>query len=121
MIFGILSSQSCILSEIGRKLGETTTLKKIIDRLSRNLKEFNNAEILFENYLHSVKSQINNTILIIEHSKRIYGVNKFTFYVIAYGLFVVFSKCKQGIADMLKKKPKSMQLLMFPYPGFNWC
>lgn len=57
-----------MLSEIGRKLGETTTLKKIIDRLSRNLKEFNNAEILFENYLHSVKSQINNTILIVDGS-----------------------------------------------------
>ncbi len=69
MIFGILSSQSCMLSEIGRRLGETTTLKKIIDRLSRNLKEFNNAETLFENYLHSVKSQINNnTILIIDES-----------------------------------------------------
>lgn len=69
MIFGILSSQSCMLSEIGRRLGETTTLKKIIDRLSRNLKEFNNAETLFENYLHSVKSQINNnTILIIDGS-----------------------------------------------------
>lgn len=58
-----------MLSEIGRRLGETTTLKKIIDRLSRNLKEFNNAETLFENYLHSVKSQINNdTILIIDGS-----------------------------------------------------
>ena len=69
MIFGILSSQSCMLSEIGRRLGETTTLKKIIDRLSRNLKEFNNAEELFENYLHSVKSQINkNTILIVDGS-----------------------------------------------------
>ena len=42
---------------------------------------------------------------LIEQSKRIYGVNKFVFYAIAYGLFVVFSKCRQGIADMLKKKP----------------
>lgn len=69
MIFGMLSSQSCMLSEIGRRLGETATLKKTIDRLSRNLKEFNNAEKLFENYLHSVKSQINkNTILIVDGS-----------------------------------------------------
>ena len=58
---------------------------------------------------------------LIEQPKRIYGVNKFTFYAIAYGLFVVFSKCKQGIADMLKKKPKSMQLSMFTYSEFNWC
>lgn len=69
MIFGILSSQSCMLSEIGRKLSEKITLKKIIDRLSRNLKEFNNAEQLFENYLHAVKSRINkNTILIVDGS-----------------------------------------------------
>ena len=69
MIFGMLSSQSCMLSEIGRKLDEATTLKKTIERLSRNLKGFNNAEELFENYLHSVKSQINkNTILIVDGS-----------------------------------------------------
>ena len=34
---------------------------------------------------------------LIEQSKRIYGVNKFAFYAIAYGLFVIFSKCRQGI------------------------
>ncbi len=33
MIFGILSSQSCMLSEIGRHLGEKITIKKVIDRL----------------------------------------------------------------------------------------
>ena len=59
LIFGILSSQSCMLSEISRKLNEKTTLKKIIDRLSRNLNTFNESEKLFEQYLHAVKSQIN--------------------------------------------------------------
>ena len=69
MMFGILSSQSCILSEISRKLNEKTTLKKIIDRLSRNLNTFNESEKLFEQYLHAVKSQINkNTILIVDGS-----------------------------------------------------
>lgn len=58
---------------------------------------------------------------LIEHSKRIYGANKFVFYAIADGLFVVLSKCKQGIADMLKKKPKSMQLSLFTDVGFGWC
>lgn len=57
---------------------------------------------------------------LIEHSKRIYGANKFAFYAIADGLFAVLSKCKQGIADMLKKKPKSMQLSLFPDVGFGW-
>jgi hypothetical protein len=69
MVFGILSSQSCMLSDIGRKLDEKTSVKKIIDRLSRNLKEFNKGNELFENYLKSVKSQINdNTILIVDGS-----------------------------------------------------
>lgn len=69
MMFGILSSQSCMLSEISRKLNEKTTLKKIIDRLSRNLNTFSESEKLFEQYLHAVKSQINkNTILIVDGS-----------------------------------------------------
>ena len=58
---------------------------------------------------------------LVEQSKRIYGVNKFALYAIAYGLFVVFSKCKQGISDMLKKKQKSMQLSLFPDIGFGCC
>ena len=58
---------------------------------------------------------------LIEQSKRIYGANNFAFYAIAYGLFVVFSKCKQGISDMLKKKQKSMQLSLFPDIGFGCC
>ena len=58
---------------------------------------------------------------LVEQSKRIYEVNKFVFYAIAHGLFVIFSKCKQGIADMLKKKPKSMQLSLFSDTGFDWC
>ena len=36
MVFGILSAQSCMLSEISRHLGEKITIKKVIDRLSRN-------------------------------------------------------------------------------------
>ena len=47
---------------------------------------------------------------IIKVSKRIYNTSKFVFYAIADGLFTIFSRCKQGIADMLIKKPKSMQL-----------
>ena len=69
MIFGILSSQSCMLSEISRKLDEKTTVKKIIDRLSRNLNQFNQADKLFENYLNAIKSQISaKTILIVDGS-----------------------------------------------------
>ena len=69
MVFGILSSQSCMLSEIGRSLGEKITIKKVIDRLSRNLQSFSNGKELFEEYLKAVKSQINDkTILIVDGS-----------------------------------------------------
>ncbi len=43
--------------------------------------------------------------LLTEQSKQIYKLNNFVFYAIAYGLFAVFLKCKQGVSDMLKKKP----------------
>jgi hypothetical protein len=69
MLYGTLSSQSCMLSNIARKLDEKTSVKKIIDRLSRNLFEFGKAEELAKNYLNAVKSQINDkTILIVDGS-----------------------------------------------------
>lgn len=69
MIFGILSSQNCMLSEIGRRLNEKTSLKKTIDRLSRNLKDFHHDDEVYENYLNTVKSQINDkTIFIVDGS-----------------------------------------------------
>ena len=69
MIFGMLGSQSCMLSETNRKLSENTTLKKILEHLLGNLKKVNQSEQLFENYLHTIKSQINiRTILIVDGS-----------------------------------------------------
>lgn len=56
---------------------------------------------------------------VIKESKRIYSIPKFVYYAIADGLFSVFAKCKQGIADMLKKKPKSMQICLFKDDGFG--
>ena len=70
----------------------------------------------------SEKSDERVTVMqIIEYSKRIYGANKFVFYAISDGLFVMLSKCKQGISDMLTKKPKSMQISLFDDVGFDWC
>ena len=51
MIYGILSSQSCHLSKIARKLDEPISLKKTIDRLSRNLAAFSGGATLFKNYI----------------------------------------------------------------------
>ena len=57
---------------------------------------------------------------IIAVSKRIYDTPKFLFYAIADGLFVIFARCKQGIYNMLLKRPKSAQLSFFPDIGFGW-
>ena len=70
MIYGILASGSCLLSEIGRKLDEKTSLKKIIDRLSRNLKDFNeeNRYVLLEEYIRIVKPCFSDdTVLLIDN------------------------------------------------------
>lgn len=71
MMYGMLSGQSCHLSEIARNLNEKTTLKKVIDRLSVNLRIFSDDEktLLTSNYLKTVKSQLkDNSILIIDGS-----------------------------------------------------
>lgn len=65
MLFGILSSNDSKLSSIGRCLNEKISLKKVIERLSRNLKTFEDGEILFKNYLKTVKSVIGDKSLLV--------------------------------------------------------
>jgi len=60
------------------------------------------------------------TAEVIALSKRIYGTPKFVFYAIADGLFFVLTKCRQGIADMLRKPPKTAQISFLPNLGFGW-
>ena len=55
---------------------------------------------------------------LIHISKRIFNVQKFKFYAIADGIFAVFARCKQGVADLLRKKPKDPQLSLFKDIGF---
>jgi hypothetical protein len=67
MLYGLLGAQSCHLSEIARKLDEGITLKKVIERLSRNLAEFSSGERLFDNYINKVKGCLNDqTILVVD-------------------------------------------------------
>ena len=69
MTYGILSSKSCLLSEIARNLNEKIPLRKTVTRLSRNLNDFNQGEILFEEYLKTVKNRYTDkSILIIDGS-----------------------------------------------------
>ena len=57
---------------------------------------------------------------VISISKRIYGTPKFLFYAIADGLFAIFTKCGQGISDLLRKRKKSPQLSFLSDVGFAW-
>ena len=67
MLFGLLKSQSVMLSEIARALEEEITLKKTIERLSRNLKNFKETDKLTENYIESIKESIDeDTVFVLD-------------------------------------------------------
>jgi hypothetical protein len=69
MIYGLIAGKSCFLTEIARKLHESVTLKKTVERLSRNLTSFEKGEKLRENYFNAVKGHFNDdTILISDDS-----------------------------------------------------
>jgi len=69
MVYGLLSGKSCFLTEIARKLHENIALDKTVERLSRNLMTFDDAEKLTENYIEEVKPHFDdNTILIVDDS-----------------------------------------------------
>jgi hypothetical protein len=69
MLYGMLCRQSCHLSEIARALNEPISLKKTIERLSRNLSAFHEGKKLLDNYIKKIKCCINErTILIIDDS-----------------------------------------------------
>ena len=70
MLYGILAGNKLHLSEIARSLNENITLKKTIDRLSRNLSAFKQKETVMKNYISVVKKQINeeNTVIVIDNS-----------------------------------------------------
>ena len=69
MVYGLLSGKSCHLTEIARKLNESIALDKTVERLSRNLMNFDGAEQLSENYFEEVKRHFDgDTVLIVDDS-----------------------------------------------------
>lgn len=80
MIYGILAGNKLHLSEIARFLKESITLKKTIDRLSRNL---NLLAMLAVGYIGLTTAVHKDSIFLAElkgRSKRIYKMPKFIFY-----------------------------------------
>ena len=93
----------------------------------RSLNSIRNLDLLLTiaiGYIGMISENPNDRATAIELvaiSKRIYKAPKFLFYAIADGLFTVFSRCKQGINNLLKKREKSKQLRFFPESAFGWC
>ena len=70
MIYGILAGNKVHLSEIARSLNEKITLKKTIDRLSRNLFGFSEKDVVMKNYIAEVRKQIDEeqAVIVIDNS-----------------------------------------------------
>jgi hypothetical protein len=69
MTYGLLASQNCHLSKIARALDEKASLKKTVERLSRNLNGFADGGKLSANYVRSMKSRFTaRTILVVDDS-----------------------------------------------------
>ncbi len=64
MMFGIMTSGSVLLTEIGRSLKEKISLKKLVERLSNNLKKDINFDRIENKYLENIKSEINEDTII---------------------------------------------------------
>jgi hypothetical protein len=82
MVYGLIAGKSCFLTEIARNLNEHISLDKVVERLSRNLMNFDGGRNLFENYFGSVKKYFDeSTVLIIDdgdvskpHSAKLEGI-----------------------------------------------
>lgn len=70
IIYGILAGNKLHLSEIARSLEENITLKKTIDRLSRNLNSFGDKQAVMHNYLSLVKQHVKEdyAVIVIDNS-----------------------------------------------------
>lgn len=70
MLYGILVGNKVHLSEIARSLNEMISLKKTIDRLSRNLSAFNEKETVMEHYISMLKKRVDEdqAVIVIDNS-----------------------------------------------------
>jgi len=88
--------------------------------LVRSLKSIRNLDLFLSiaiGYMGALSKKFDESIEvmeIIEASKRLYGLAKFTFYTISDGLAEIFSKSYVGIRSFLRKPVPSLQLSLFP-------
>ncbi len=69
MVYGLLAGKSCYLTDIARKLKEDIALDKSVERLSRNLMNFDDEDMLREQYFQTIEKNFDeSTILIVDDS-----------------------------------------------------
>ena len=84
--------------------------------LVRSLKSIRNLDLMLSvaiGYIGLLSEKIDESSIVaevIEASKRLYGLSKFTFYAISDGLAEIFSKLYNGISEFLKRPPRSNQI-----------
>ena len=89
--------------------------------LVRSLKSIRNLDLLLTvaiGHIGVLSEKIGESIEVLEivaASKRLYGLNLFTFYAISDGLFAIFSKSYTGIKSFFAKSEPSPQLFL------PWC
>jgi hypothetical protein len=86
--------------------------------LVRSLKSIRNLDLLLTiaiGYIGTLSEKVDDRIEVIEivvASKRLYGLNLFTFYAISDGLFAIFSKSYTGIKSFFARPKPSLQLVL---------
>ena len=91
----------------------------------RSLRAIRNLDLLLTiaiGYIGMISERVEDkrvSMELIHISRRIYGVPRFKFYAIADGIYEIFSKCKRGIAHLLRKQLWDGQLSLFPTPAFG--
>jgi hypothetical protein len=86
--------------------------------LVRTLKSIRNLDLLLTvaiGHIGVLSEKVNESIEvleIIEASKRLYGLNLFTFYAISDGLYAIFAKSYKGIKDFFIRPKPSGQLTL---------
>jgi len=89
--------------------------------LVRTLPSIRNLDLLLTisiGYIGMLSEKIDESremLEVIEASKRLYGLNKFTFYAISDGLAVIFGKLYTGVSSFFKPLTPSPQLCLWGY------
>jgi hypothetical protein len=84
--------------------------------LVRSIKSIRNLDMLLSfaiGYIGILSERIDESVevlIIVKAAKRLYGLSKFVFYAIAYGLRDIFAKFSSGIFSFFRRLPPTIQL-----------